>query len=111
MKNFFATAAFATAVLAVPAFAEGHTQSFAIMHFNMGQDSPSDRRMVPTGLTQVELTPGSTLSDVFNHLNMDADRAMDVTGTGAGGVTILLSDPTMAAEIFRRLMAKSQENE
>jgi len=111
MKKLFAAAALATAALTAPAFADGHTQSFAIMHFNMDQDSASDRRMVPSGLMQVELTPGSTLKDVFNHLNMDADRAMDVSGTGAGGVTILMRDPTMAADIFRRLMEESREDE
>ena len=94
-----------------PALADGHSTSFAIMHFNMDQDNAANRRMVPSALTTVDLGPGSTLADVFSHLNMDADSAMDVRGGGAGGVTILMSDPSAAADIFARLMAESREDE
>lgn len=110
MKHLALAAATAMAFVA-PAFADGHSSSFAIMHFNMQEDDANDRRMVPTGLTQVDLTPGSTLSDVFGHLNMDADVSMNVAGSGATGVTIIMSDPGLAADIFARLMAESAENE
>lgn len=106
MKRLALAAALAVTSFAAPAFADGHTTQFAIMHFNMDADNLGDRRMTPTGLMTVDLQPGSTLSEVFSHLNMDADRAMDVSGDGAG-VTIVMSDPAHAAEIFRRLMAES----
>lgn len=107
MKRLALAATLAATAFAAPAFADGHSTQFAIMHFNMDQDSFGDRRMTPTALTTVELTPGSTLADVFSHLNMDADSAMDVAGEGAG-VTIVASEPAFAAEIFRRLMEESR---
>lgn len=106
MKRLALAATLAATAFAAPAFADGHTTQFAIMHFNMDADSTGDRRMTPTGLTTVDLSAGSTLADVFAHLNMDADTSMDVTGDGPG-VTIVMSDPAHAAEIFRRLMAES----
>lgn len=111
MKKLALAAALALP-LAAPALADGHTTGFAIMHFNMDADSAGDVQLVPMGMmTQVPLTPGTTLADVFGHLNMDADSQMDVSGQGAGGVTIVMRDPTHAAEIFRRLAAESRENE
>lgn len=110
MKRLALAAALAASTIAAPAFAQSQASEFAIMHFNMDADSTGDRRMSPSGLTTVELTPGSTLADVYSHLNMDADRAMDVAGSGAG-VTIVMSDPAYAAEIFRRLMQEGREDE
>lgn len=110
MKRLAIAAVLAASTIAAPAFAQSEASQFAIMHFNMDADSTGDRRMTPSGLTTVDLTPGSTLADVFSHLNMDADRAMDVAGSGSG-VTIVMSDPAHAAEIFRRLMQESLEGE
>lgn len=108
MKRLALAAALAATTIAAPAFAQSNAAEFAIMHFNMDQDSAGDRRMSPRGLTTVELTPGSTIADVFSHLNMDADRAMDVAGSG-NGVTVIMGDPAFAADIFRRLMEEQEE--
>ena len=99
------------ATLAVPAFAQSQSSGFAVMHFNMFADNASELQMVPTGDAPVsmQLVPGSTLAQVFAELNMDADAAMDLQGQA--GVTIIMSDPTHAAEIFRRLMEASREDD
>jgi len=108
MKRFAYAAALAS-LLAVPAFAQSTTE-FAIMHFNMDADNAGDMRMAPMGLTTVELSSNSSLAEVFDHLNMDADNMMDVAGQG-GGVTIIMSDPSHASDIFMRLMEESSEDE
>lgn len=110
MKKLLLAATVAATSFTAPALADGHSTAFAIMHFNMDADSAGDIRMVPSGLTTVPLEGNSTLADVFSHLNMDADSAMDLRGQGAG-VTIIANDPAHAAEIFRRLMAESAEDE
>lgn len=111
MKTFAIAAALAASITA-PVFADGHTLGFAVMHFNMDQDSPGERSLIPMGMmNNVQLTPGSTLAEVFSHLNMDADTQMDATGAGTGGVTIIMRDPTRAAEIFRRLAEESREDD
>lgn len=111
MKKIALAAAVATA-FAAPAFADGHTTGFAIMHFNMDQDSSGDRSMVPAGMVNTsDLNAGTTLAEVFGRLNMDADSMMSETGTNPNGVTIIMSDPSRAADIFRRLMAESAMDE
>jgi hypothetical protein len=99
-----------TAALAAPAFADSHAASFAVMHFNMFADNASELLMEPAGDGPVtmQLVPGSTLAEVFAQLNMDADVAMDVSGQT--GVTIIMSDPAHAEEIFRRLMRADDSN-
>ncbi|WP_224816547.1 hypothetical protein [Hasllibacter sp. MH4015] len=106
--------ALATALIAsvaAPAFADGHTTAFAIMHFNMSEDSASDRRMVPVGeLMMADLTMDSTLSDVFRQLNMSVETMSDLRGE-TGFVTVIASDPAHGAEIFERLRLQSLEDE
>lgn len=109
MKRLAIATALATA-FAAPAFADGHTNSFAVMHFNMFADNASELIMEPAGDGPVtmQLVPGSTLAQVFAELNMDADNAMNVSGQD--GVTIIMSNPTYAAEIFRRLQLADDDN-
>ena len=109
MKNFALATALATA-FAAPAFADGHTTSFAIMHFNMSADSTSDLRMVPSGdLMMADLTMGSSLAEVFGQLNLSAENMTELRGEG-DFVTIIASDPEHGAEIFRRLMQADDSN-
>jgi len=109
MKRLAIAAALA-ASFAAPAFADGHTGSFAVMHFNMSADNTSEIVMTPASDAPVtmQLVPGSTLAEVFAELNMDADTAMDING--GAGVTIIMSDPAFAAAIFARLMAADDDN-
>lgn len=111
MKRLALAATLAATAFAAPAFADGHTTQFAIMHFNMDADSRDDIVMSPQGdSVMADLEMGTTLSEVFQHLNMSADTMGDITGQ-SGTVTILMSDPTYAAEIFRRLMEESREDD
>lgn len=102
-------ATLASAALTAPAFAQS-TTDFAIMHFNMDADTPSDIRMVPQGpIREMQLEDGTTLMQVFDQFNMDADTLADMRG--GNGVTVIMGDPSNATEIFRRIMAESQEDE
>ncbi len=109
MKTLAVAAAFA-ATMTVPAFAQD-AASFAVMHFNMDQDTANEMRMVPMGdgPVVVDLAAGSTLAEIFGHLNMDADRMSDLRGEG--GVTIIMSDPGAAADIFALIMRESRDDE
>jgi len=99
----------ATAVMGAPAIAQD-TTDFAIMHFNMDVDNLGDIRMTPASAPMMaDLSSATTISDVLQHFNMDADSFSELEGQS--GVTIIMSDPTQAAEIFRRLRAESQEDE
>ena len=99
----------ATAALAAPAFAQS-TTDFAIMHFNMDASSGSDIRMSPASAPMMaDLSVNTTIADVLAHFNMDADSFSQLQGQS--GVTIIMSDPAHAAEIFRRLQAESLEDE
>ena len=110
MKRLALAATLAATAFAAPAFADGHTTQFAIMHFNMDADGADQITMLPQGETAMaDLQMGTTLTEVFTHLNMDADSLSALTGQ-AGTVTILMSDPTYAAEIFQRLMAADDDN-
>lgn len=103
-------AAVASLAFAAPVFAQSDHVRFAIMHFNMDADNASEMRMVPMGDAQVvDLNDNATLLEVFNHFNMDADSLSDVRGQA--GVTVIMGDPSYAAEIFERLMEESRENE
>ncbi len=109
MKRLALATALAASI-AAPAFADGHTTSVAIMHFNMSADNASETRMVPAGeLTMADITMGSTLADVFSQLNMDAENMSELRGDG-GFVTIIMSDPAHGADIFARLMAADDDN-
>jgi hypothetical protein len=102
-------AAIAAALLAGPVFAQSSTD-FAIMHFNMDADSAGDIRMSPSNAPMmVDLGEDTTLAQVLAHFNMDANSAGDLRGQQ--GVTIIMSDPTYAAEIFARLRAESLMDE
>lgn len=107
MKRLALAATLAATAFAAPAFADGHSTQFAIMHFNMDADNSSQLIMQPQGDTvMADLQMGTTLADVFAELNMSADNMGEIAGQN-GTVTILMSDPTYAAEIFRRLAAES----
>lgn len=109
MKRLALATALAAAV-AAPAFADGHTTQFAIMHFNMSQDNASEMRMTPSGdIMMADLGMGSTLSDVFTQLNLSAANMSELRGDGET-VTIIASDPAHAAAIFERLMAADDDN-
>lgn len=106
-------AAAASLALTAPVMAQSNSdaRNFAIMHFNMDEDSNMNVRMIPTGDAQiVDITDEQTLLDIYRHFNMDADSMADVRGLGAG-VTIIMSDPTYADEIFNRLRAESLSDE
>lgn len=99
----------ATALLGAPAFAQS-TTDFAIMHFNMDVDNLGGVRMTPASAPMMaDLSSATTIADVLEHFNMDADSFSELQGQS--GVTIIMSDPTQAAEIFRRLRAESAEDE
>ncbi|MBL4627219.1 MAG: hypothetical protein JKY00_04160 [Roseicyclus sp.] len=109
MKRLAIAAALA-ASFAAPAFADGHTTNFAIMHLNMSAENESELIMVPQGdIMMADLEMGSTLADVFRQLNLSAETMADLRGQGET-VTIIMSDPTYAAEIFRRLMDADDDN-
>lgn len=112
MKRLALAATLAATAFAAPAFADGHTNSFAVMHFNMSADNASELIMTPGADAPVSMTlvPGSTLAEVFSQLNMDADNVMNVNG--GNGVTIIMSGAAseQAAEIFRRLMEADDDN-
>lgn len=111
MKRLALAATLAATAFAAPAFADGHTTQFAIMHFNMDADNADQFVMLPQGETAMaDLEMGTTLAQVFQRLNLSADTMGDVRGAN-GSVTILMSDPTHAAEIFRRLMEESREDD
>lgn len=102
-------ATLASAALAAPAFAQS-TTDFAIMHFNMDADTPSDIRMLPQGpIRTMMLEDGTTLMQVYEQFNLDADTLADIRGQN--GVTVIMSDPSHAAEIFRRLKAEGMSDE
>lgn len=108
MKRLALAAAISAAMVA-PAFAQDST-GIAIMHFNMDEDSQSDVRMVPAGdIVTVDLDETATLSDIFSRLNMDEDSVADMRG--GNGVTIVMTDPSRAADIFAMLMEASREDE
>ncbi|ABD52991.1 hypothetical protein [Jannaschia sp. CCS1] len=111
MKRFALAATLAATAFAAPAFADGHATNFAIMHFNMDADNADQFVMLPQGDTvQVDLEMGTTLAEVFAHLNMSAETMGDLVGQ-SGTVTILASDPAHAAEIFSRLMEEGRGEE
>lgn len=110
MKRLALAATLAATAFAAPAFADGHTTQFAIMHFNMSADNSSEVIMLPQGdSVMADLAMGTTLAEVFAQLNMSAENMSELTGQ-AGTVTILMSDPTHAADIFARLMAADDDN-
>ncbi len=109
MKRLALAAALATS-FAAPALADGHSTSFAIMHFNMSADSASEVIMTPNGeIVTADLTMGSSLAQVFSHLNLSAENMSDLRGE-SGFVTVIASDPAAGAEIFRRLMEADDDN-
>lgn len=111
MKRLALAATLAATAFAAPAFADGHAANITAMHFNLSADNASELLMVPgaDAPTSMSLVPGSTLAEVFEQLNMDADVAMDVSG--ANGVTIFMSgSPEATAAIFARLMAADDSN-
>lgn len=103
MKSLALATALA-ASLAIPAVAQDHA-SVAIMHFNMDEDTPGEMHMVPMGMTTVQLSDNATLSEVFQHLNMDENP---IETAGSNGVTIIMSDPAHAADVFRMLLEESR---
>ena len=107
MKKLVIAATLATSI-AAPAFAQS-AASFAIMHFNMDEDSVSEQIMVPTGdgPMVVDLAPGSTLADVFAHFNMDFDTPSDMRG--GAGVTIITGHTGIAEDIFRMIMEEQED--
>lgn len=110
MKTLIYAAA-ASLALAAPAMAQSDATNFAIMHFNMDEDSNMNIRMIPSGDAQiVDITDDQTLLDVYSHFNMDVDSMSDLRGQGEG-VTVIMTDPTRAQEIFARLRAESAEDE
>lgn len=110
MKRLALAATLAASTIAAPAFADGHSSQFAIMHFNLSADTASEVIMSPSGnITMSDLTMGTTLADVFQQLNLSADNMAELAGE-SGTVTILMSDPTHAGEIFRLLMAADDDN-
>lgn len=106
MKKLAIAALTATTLMAAPAFAQS-ASSFAIMHFNMDQDSAGDVVMTPAGDAPVvvELAPGSTLSDVFGELNMSFDSASDIDGTN--GVTVITNTNSAAAQAIFDMLRES----
>lgn len=108
MKRFALATALAASV-AAPAFADGHTSQFAVMHFNMFEDNALEMRNPNGEIMMADLGMGSTLGDVFTQLNLTAENMSELRGTGET-VTIIASDPEHAAEIFRRLMAADDDN-
>ena len=110
MKTLIYAAA-ASLALAAPVMAQSDATSFAIMHFNMDEDSDMNIRMIPAGDAQtVDITDDQTLLDIYRRFNMDYDSMADVRGDGPG-VTIIMNDPSRADEIFARLRAESLEDE
>ncbi len=108
MKSL-AIAASVAAFLSVPAFAQS-TTDFAIMHFNMDADNQGEIIMTPASEPMMaDLSMNTTLAEVLEHFNMDIESMSDLRGTN--GVTIIMSDPGAAAEIFARLRAESAEDE
>jgi len=104
-------AAAASLALAAPAMAQSDATNFAIMHFNMDEDSNMNIRMIPSGDAQiVDITDDQTLLDIYRLFNMDVDSMSDLRGQG-DGVTVIMTDPTRAQEIFARLRAESAEDE
>lgn len=103
-----ALACIAALAFAAPAAAQS-TTDIAILHFNMDADSPSDLRMSSGEVLMVDSTDTAALQEALDNFNMSADRLSDTRGSG--GVTVIMSDPKFAGEIFRRIMAESAENE
>jgi|SRR6056297_330073 len=96
-------------MMTVPAYAQSALE-FAIMHFNMDADSAGDITMVPSSQPMmVDLSENTTLAEVLEHFNMSIDSQSD--RAGQNGVTVFMSDPTYAAEIFERLRAESLSDE
>lgn len=105
-----ALATTAVVALAAPVFADAHSSSFAVMHFNMSTESASDIVMVPSGdIMMADLTMGSTLAEVFRILNMSVENMSDLVGEG-DTVTIIMSNPTHAQDIFDMLMEADDSN-
>ncbi|MEM7722567.1 MAG: hypothetical protein AAF376_09350 [Pseudomonadota bacterium] len=111
MKKF-ALAAAAAALVAGPALADEANRSFAIMHFNMDEDSADEMRMVPEGNPIiVDLGADTSLAELFAQFNMQEDMFDAQRGQGANGVTIIMSDPGAAADVFAMIRAESAEDE
>lgn len=111
MKKF-ALAAAAAAMVAAPAIADESGRSFAIMHFNMDEDSADEMRMVPEGNPIiVDLGRDTSLAEIFAQFNMQEDMFTSQRGQGANGVTIIMSDPGFAADVFEMIRAESLEDE
>lgn len=109
MKRLALATALATS-LAAPAFAEGHTTAFAILHFNMSADNTGEIIMDPrSDIMMADLTMGSTLSEVFRILNLDADNMSELRGQG-DTVTVIMSNPSFATDVFERLRAADDDN-
>jgi hypothetical protein len=99
----------ASLMMAAPAFSQSSTD-FAIMHFNMSADNRDEIIMTPASEgMMVDIGPDTTISEVLEHFNMDEDMTLE--RSGRSGVTVFMSDPTYASEIFERLRAESLEDE
>ncbi len=108
MKTIAITLA-ALALSGASAFAQSSTE-FAIMHFNMDADNRDEIIMTPSSEPMMaDLSEETTIGEVLDHFNMDVDSTL--MQAGRSGVTIIMSDPTHAAEIFERLRAESLEDE
>lgn len=97
-----------TLALGAPAFAQSSTD-IAIMHFNMDKDRTSDLRMSSGEVVMVDSTDSEALAQALANFNLSEDSLTDMRGLD--GVTVIMSDPKFAAEVFRRIMAESAENE
>lgn len=96
-------------MMAAPAYSQS-ALDFAIMHFNMDVDSRGEFVMVPSSQPMmVDLSENTTLAEVLEHFNMSIDSEGELSGQN--GVTVFMSDPTYAAEIFERLRAESRSDE
>lgn len=93
------------ATLTAPAFAASDAAVFAIQHFNQDIDQTQDRAVLPLideQNTVTASTRGNTvLADVFAHFNQDADNSSDLRGVVPA--TIVASEPTYGADIFRAI--------
>jgi hypothetical protein len=108
MKRIMLTLA-ALTLSGTAAFSQSSTE-FAIMHFNMDADSRDEIIMTPSSEPMMaDLNEETTIAEVLEHFNMDEDMALEQAGRS--GVTIIMSEPTYASEIFERLRAESREDE
>lgn len=80
------------------------------MHFNMSAMGNNEFIMSADEGTMIMLDENTTLAEAISRFNSSEDSAGDRVGD-TGTVTVFMSDPTYAAEIFERLRDETMGDE